>query len=380
MKGLYICVGQNLDDKSSGITNKILNQIEVMKKNNFEVDIINISNSTNFIDKIKFFLPGILSDYQKRQINCIDKYDINKYQFVYIRKPVLSKAFIILLKRIKEQNHNIKVIMEIPTYPIYGEYKGVRKLLVINSIITSKKISRYVDRIVTYSNDNIIWGVKTIRISNCVNFSKIVPKKDNVNEDEINVIAVALFSHWHGYDRFIKGMYEYYKKGGKRKINLHLVGDSEVLNEYREKVSCYKLNDNVIFYGKKYGEELDKIYDTCDLALDALGRHRSGVYYNSSLKGKEYCAKGLPIISGVKTELDYNKEYSYYLRVDADESDIDMLDIIEFYDKIYNSNKTRKDIINFIRSYSEEYFDFKNGFNPIINYINNVQSVTEENK
>ena len=175
-------------------------------------------------------------------------------------------------------------------------------------------------------------------------------------------------------------MYEYYKKGGKRKINLHLVGDSEVLNEYREKVSCYKLNDNVIFYGKKYGEELDKIYDTCDLALDALGRHRSGVYYNSSLKGKEYCAKGLPIISGVKTELDYNKEYSYYLRVDADESDIDMLDIIEFYDKIYNSNKTRKDIINFIRSYSEEYFDFKNGFNPIINYINNVQSVTEENK
>lgn len=42
-----------------------------------------------------------------------------------------------------------------------------------------------------------------------------------------------------------------------------------------------------------------------------MGRHRSGVSFNSSLKGKEYCAKGLIIVSGVKTELDLDGEFLY---------------------------------------------------------------------
>jgi hypothetical protein len=52
---------------------------------------------------------------------------------------------------------------------------------------------------------------------------------------------------------------------------------------------------------------LNDIYNISDIAIDSLGRHRSNVMYNSTLKGKEYCAKGLPIVSGVKTEFDYDE-------------------------------------------------------------------------
>ncbi|MFK5655764.1 hypothetical protein ACIA4K_04025 [Lactobacillus delbrueckii subsp. bulgaricus] len=67
----------------------------------------------------------------------------------------------------------------------------------------------------------------------------------------------------------------------------------------------------VSMVGKKEKEELDYYYNICDIGIDSMGRHRSNVYYNSSLKGKEYLAKGLPIVLGVTTELDYIKDFRF---------------------------------------------------------------------
>lgn len=369
MKGLYICAGQELSEKSSGIAKKIMNQLRVLKEYNCDVDIINIDNKMSMLDKFIFFVPFINNKYQKRQISAVNSYNLKEYNYVYIRKPVLSSAVIKLLKKIKRENKEIKVIMEIPTYPIYGEYKGIRKMLIVQSILSSKYISKYVDRIVTYSNDEIIWGVDTLQISNSVDFSNIKIKKISENEESINVIAVALFSHWHGYDRFIKGLNIYYKNNNVRKVKLYLVGHSDIVDEYKRMVEKYNLQEYVYFCGKKYGESLDEIYDKCELGLDALARHRSKVYYNSSLKGKEYGAKGLPIISGVKTELDNDNNYKYYLRVPNDETPIDINSIVKFYDFIYNKSESKDEIINSIRSYSKDHFDFFNAFNPVIKYI-----------
>lgn len=369
MKGIYICVGQQLDDKSSGIGKKIINQIHTLERNGCSVELINIDNKTTFLDKLLFFIPFIKSNYQKREIVAVDGYNLRNYQFIYIRKPALSSAIVTLLKKIKKQNSKIKVIMEIPTYPIYGEYQGIRKLLILQSVLSCYSLYKYVDRISTYSNDKIIWKVKSINISNCVDFSKVTPKKVTDDKGSINVIAVALFSHWHGYDRFIEGLHLYYQSGGKRKVQLYLVGDSNIVGEYKSLVQKYNLSEYIHFCGKQYDKELDKIYDRCELALDALARHRSKVYYNSSLKGKEYGAKGLPIISGVETELDSDPNYKYYLRVPADETMVNINTIIKFYDYVYHGAESKEQIINLIRSYSQNYFDYENGFQPVIKYI-----------
>ncbi|MGV8905504.1 MAG: hypothetical protein ACOH15_02760 [Acetobacterium sp.] len=371
MKGLYICVGQQLDDKSSGIGRKIINQVNAFEKHDCSVELINISNKTTFLDKLLFFAPIITSDYQKREISAVDSYNLQDYQFIYIRKPALSSAIITLLKNIRKQNCKIKIIMEIPTYPIYGEYQGIRKLLILQSMLSCGLLYKYVDRISTYSNDKVIWKVKVFNISNCVDFSKIIPKEITNDNGSINVIAVALFSHWHGYDRFIEGLHLYYQNGGKRKVELYLVGDSNIIKKYKVLVRMYDLSEYIHFCGTQYGEQLDKIYDRCELGLDALARHRSKVYYNSSLKGKEYGAKGLPIISGVETELDSNPNYKYYLRIPADETAVDINTIIEFYDCIYRGTETKTQIINSIRSYSQNHFDFENGFQSVIKYIRN---------
>ena len=127
-------------------------------------------------------------------------------------------------------------------------------------------------------------------------------------------------------------------------------------------------SNRIIFHGPKSGRELDQIFDETDIAVDALGRHRSGVYYNSSLKGKEYVARGIPVISAVKTELDYMPEFKYYLTLPADDTDISMDDIIAFYEKIYFHNNPNEITLS-IRQQTEKKFDYKFGFEDIIRTV-----------
>ena len=100
---------------------------------------------------------------------------------------------------------------------------------------------------------------------------------------------------------------------------------------YTQKLSSSKMKERALKLLEDVG-----LYDKADIALDCMGRHRVGVYYNSSLKGKEYCAYGVPIISGVETELDQRKEFQYYLRVPADDTILDMDDIVNYYHKCYD--------------------------------------------
>ena len=74
-------------------------------------------------------------------------------------------------------------------------------------------------------------------------------------------------------------------------------------------------------------------------------------------------------MSGVCTELDDYPEYPYYLRVPADDSPINIYDVVAFYDKVY-SGKDKEEIANSIRAFAVEHFDFKVGLKPVIDYIN----------
>ena len=70
-----------------------------------------------------------------------------------------------------------------------------------------------VDRIYTYSEDNQIWGIPTICSSNGIDFDLVSIRKVEKKRESINLIAVAGLAKWHGYDRILRGMGEYYKEG-----------------------------------------------------------------------------------------------------------------------------------------------------------------------
>jgi len=351
--------------KYEGVVKKINSQINVFNKNDFKINLYNYSQNTNLITKVFKLLPidfVTKTDYQ----DCFNNKD-----FFYIRRMPFNSKFIKLLKKIKKNNPNSKILLELPTYPYENE--NSRKLLFLFVKLKDKyyrkKLKKFVDRIITYSNDQRIFDIQTLQISNGVGMSNIRTVKNTKINNSIEVIAVAMMAYWHGYDRFIEGLGNYYKNGGERLINLHIVGDGKVIPYYKKLVKNYNIQNRVFFHGKKFGNELNELYDEADIALDALGRHRSNVSYNSSLKGKEYAAKGLPIISGVKTELDYDDSFNYYLRFPANEDSIDMEKVIKFYDQIYK-RYNRDKVIQEIRDYAETHFNIEVCMKPILNYLN----------
>lgn len=360
MKGVYYSEGLNFNDvANTGITKKVRRQIECLQSIG-GLTVINVVFPKTLKEKTKFLLPIMMSDREKGGLELLKAVD-KKTDYIYIRKPSLTIKFYKFLKRIKQINPNIFIMLEIPTYPFHSEYSGLSKLNVLKSVHCEKKLKKVIDKIVTYSDDDIIWGIPTIKMSNCVSYDEISMRSGSykLRPGVIRLTCAARFMYWHGLDRLIKGIKEY---DGDCKIVLNVVGGGREIDNLKKLAIGM---DNIIFHGPKNGLDLDKIFDETDIAVDALGRHRSGVYYNSSLKGKEYAARGIPSISAVRTELDTMSDYAYYLKLPADESSIDVERVIAFYDKIYKT-KSASAVTKEIRKRTILLFDYENGFKKVI--------------
>ena len=127
---------------------------------------------------------------------------------------------------------------------------------------SARKLAAQLDGIVTFSDAETIFGGQTIRISNGIDFDAI-PQKITRNDTsrELHLIGVAEVHYWHGFDRIIKGMADYYATHPSYKVYFHIVGALTGERERREilpVIAQYKLEPFVILHGQQHGEQLDK--------------------------------------------------------------------------------------------------------------------------
>ena len=195
--------------------------------------------------------------------------------------------------------------------------------------------------IVTFSDEQEIFGQQTIRISNGVDMDSTplhpaFPQLSN----PLHLIGVAEVHYWHGFDRLIAGLGAYYQQPSKvkRDVIFHIVGgvdetymtgNSKQIG-FQTLIDRYDLKDKVIFHGALFGAELDDVFNQCQFAIGSLGRHRSGITRIKTLKNREYATRGIPFIYSEQDE-DFDHQ-SYVLKAPADESPINICDIIDFVD------------------------------------------------
>ena len=253
---------------------------------------------------------------------------------IYIRSFHNANPFTVkLVKGIRK--HGKKILFEIPTYPYDKEYATPKeKFQIVTDRLFRKQFCKYVDRIVTFSNDETIFGCPTIRISNGIDFNSIPLRTlpTNRNENEIHLIAVAEIHFWHGFDRLIHGLGKYYQSNPILPVYLHLVGDFFGAREKEEiltPIQTYGLEKYLIRYGNQSGEALNDIFNQCDFAIGSLARHRSGITHIKTLKNREYAARGFGFIYS-ETDDDF-EQMPYILKVPADETAIDIKQLISFY-------------------------------------------------
>lgn len=187
---------------------------------------------------------------------------------------------------------------------------------------------------------------------------------------KIRMLAVATFQKSHGYERVIKGIARYYNGSSDSKIEFYLVGNGEETIKYQKMVKQYGLEQYVIFCGKKIGSELDYMYNGMDIALGPFGLYKRKIFKSSSLKVREYLAKGMPIISGCHEDaFEREKSNRYYLEFPNDNTPIDIKMIVDFYKSIYETDMNREQIHKEIREYAKKTVDLSVTMRPVMEYI-----------
>lgn len=326
----------------NGISKKIRYQIEALKDCGLNIrtcyyDITPDGNRQWLIDDhvLTDLGKGIIAKLKKRIsfgpiLQYIKQEDIS---FVYIRSYHNANPFTIhFVKALKKQG--VKVLLEIPTYPYDQEFTKQKLNLCIDRIFRHK-LCKYIDAIITYSNDKEIFGQRTIRISNGIDFNHI-PLRETIHDTskEMHLIGVAEIHFWHGFDRLVEGLKNYYATHPDYKVYFHIVGNLAGKREQQEieiLIFKYELQPYVILHGAQYGKDLDALFEQADLAIGSLARHRSGIYNIKTLKNREYAARGFAF---VYSEIDDDFDHmSYILKIPADESPIDISKLIDFYRK-----------------------------------------------
>ena len=342
-------------DPNNGISKKISYQLEAFKANGHEAHLCYMDENDS---KRRIVDEEVIADYgngkkgkilKRTEFGSIVDYATKEgIEFVYIRSNHNANPFTIhMVRRMKKAG--MKVVMEIPTYPYDQEYfnKAMRRQLIQDKLFRNV-FAKQLDAIVTFSEEDIIFGQQTIRISNGIDFDSVRMKKKNQHPaNELHMIGVAEIHRWHGFDRVIKGMADYYATPKETKVYFHVVGYffSPVEEaEITEVIKTHHLEPYVILYGKKHGEELDEIFDRCDFGIGSLGRHRVGIEHIKTLKNREYAARGIPFVYSEK-DTDFDTK-PYVLKVPADETTVKIDDIIKFYQQLTITPQEIRDSIS----------------------------------
>lgn len=294
------------------------------------------------------------------------KGEFDDADFLYIRQVYHDDSFVRYLRAIKSSNPKIKIIYEIPTYP----YDAETKISASNAVFVAKErlsrinAAKYMDRVVTFYNQKDIWGVPCIDLMNGYDFSQVqLPTREK--SEIVHIMSVSATAFWHGYDRFIEGLHQYYENGGTENIVYHLVGN--MMQEHKVAVEKYGLQEHVIFHGRMSGEPLKKIFEESFIGIDVLGGHRKDYPVSSSLKSREYAAYGLPTITS--SPIDYISEgYPYQFLAPYDDSPVDMQAVLDFYHGIYD-NKNGNDIAKEIRDYAFSRCDMRAAMKPVADWL-----------
>lgn len=331
----------------SGISNKIKAQVAGFRNNGIDMKLSSLELDTNrkknyygrTVDgKLieKFSKIKILNKLQRlyRFEKLIDYIQKREIKLVYIRYVHTANPFFInFLKRLKDME--VHVLLEVPTYPYDQEYLNAtvkQKMLLKIEKSYRKQFRNFVDNIITFSNDTTIFDVPTIQINNGVDIGKINFTESH-HSDYVGLIGVASLSFWHGFDRVIEGLSNYYSNGQAIEIYFNIVGDkfsSEAI-KYRTLVDELNLEKYVIFHDKQFGEELDRVFNVSHIGVGCLGVHRKNITHAKSLKNREYCARGIPFIYS-ETDNDFDDK-PFVLKFPADDSPVNIDEIINFLRK-----------------------------------------------
>lgn len=246
-----------------------------------------------------------------------------RYMPVYGNAPAVVKAF-------KAQGG--RMIVEHPTYP--PEKGRVTSLL-------RKPVFWYTDRVFARLEALIdqyaligdpcgdtLHGVPAMNIVNGVAAEQLPLHASRPEGAEICLLALASMSYWQGYDRLIRALAAY---RGTQPVRILMVGGEGdgSLAAWKQLAEELGVAGQVTFTGPLSGPALDEAVAGCDIGIGGLGLHRIGQYRSTTLKLREYMARGLPFVYAVE-DPSIPADDRFCLLLPNDDSPISMDQLVAF--------------------------------------------------
>ena len=375
-------------DPASGITKKMQAQVKGLRQCGHDVhvcyyDFDSRGHRCRFVDQqvIKDYGTGVMAALRQRvSLGSIYKYGVEHgIELVYARSNINASPFLIrLFSRLRRAG--VKSVMEIPTYPYdheFNHHNWDQRLQLRIDQLFRRRLARQMEAIVTFSDEKEIFGQRTIRISNGVDLDVLPlcrlepsPVPSRGKGTPLHLIGVAEVHTWHGFDRLIAGLGEYYagnRPSDSPMVYFHIVGGvgSNEMNGtndaqgFKPLIERYGLQDKVVFHGQLFGQQLNDVFSQCQFAIGSLGRHRSGITHIKTLKNREYASRGIPFIySEMDSDFDHQP---YVMKAPADESPIDINRVVDFV----RSHSFRPENIR----QTVEHLSWKQQMNIVINSL-----------
>lgn len=373
MKGCFIVFEKFQEEKLTGIQQKILSQIKVFNQEGLQCEKKFLPRGDEkvgvFIGAFMALFPGVnmFPVWQNEE-------EFAKLDYIYFRRPLaVTSAMRKFFRRVKELNPDIKIIMELPTYPYDGELKTLFLFPFLwKDRFNRRKLIGLVDTIAVISAEDTeqkIWGIPAIPFQNGYDVERVKIAEMREDKGSIHLSCIAMFQPWHGYERLLLGMLQYYENGGTREIICHMIGEGQELKKYKKIAENKYMRDRVVFHGKQTGEQLDQLYNQMDIGVCSLGIYKINVSGSVSvLKSREYMAKGLPMITGCKIDVFEGKDVDFVCEFENDDSILDVNKIVAFYDRMQEKENLRSSI----RQFAMETVDMTCTMKPVVDFMKRI--------
>ena len=312
--------------QSRGVIGKINNTVSALRRNGFSARSI-IIEGAGFKGHIELALKVMFS----------------KSDLLIVRATAYSMP-LLFIPMLWQRLLGRKLVIDVPT-PLHSVVREVdvvqksklKKIAMKFMISLGYPLSLYpANKIVQYSDEAVRYSFglryKTVISSNGIDVNALPVRRlrrcDAMAETVI--VGVAALEDWHGYDRVIEGLSNYYseKKDG-RDVRFIVVGSGGVENRLKEMVKNLGLETHVSFTGTLVGSDLDEVFAKADVCVSSLAIHRKGLSKASDLKTREYMSRGFPVIISAK-DPDLEDGLPFVHRVPVGDQPIDIFNVLRW--------------------------------------------------
>ncbi len=289
---------------------------------------------------------------------------LSPHDYIYIRYQGSSLLFLYLLWRLKARNPKIQIHLEIPSFPYDTEYAGLRDhMLGLVDRLFRRHLHHHVDRVVTFSRQACIFGIPAICTDNGVAVDTVPMMESPPEPGCFCLLGVANLAFWHGYDRVIRGLAAYYAQGGQQEVRFLVVGSGKEREHLQRLARNTGMSEKVSFLGALHGKALDQVFARSRLGISSLGMHRLTVD-TTSLKSREYCARGLPFVTDHE-DPDFTAGFPFLYQAPASDEPLDIASLLAFLDGVEAMPHFRQKM----RCYAEQHLGWNTKMQPVIDAL-----------